>query len=191
MNEETKELYSPYTVAQAKTSFIIAQNKPSFRDLEDSYGIPKSTLNDIAIKENWEAERTDYHNKIISSSQNSIKSIVAKERKKKLSKVNKIFEIGADRILEQLESNSYRITIKDLNILARLSEFLSGEVDSRQGHTWKLDKPLSEYTVEELLALKNKIIEGTAEVVEDAQEVNTEEEEKEYAEYEEILDDDL
>jgi len=29
-----------------------------------------------------------------------------------------------------------------------------------------LDKPLSEYTVEELLAMQNRIIEGTAEVVE-------------------------
>ena len=28
------------------------------------------------------------------------------------------------------------------------------------------DKPLSEYTVEELLAMQNRIIEGTAEVVE-------------------------
>ena len=51
-------------------------------------------------------------------------------------------------------------------MLARLSEFLAGEVESRKGHTFKLDKPLSEYTVEELLAMQNRIIEGTAEVVE-------------------------
>ena len=157
---------SEYNIAQARTSFIISPTKPSYRDLAKSYGVSKSALQSISVQEDWEAQRIEYQNQVITKAQNSFKAKVAKERAKKLKKINTIFEKGADKLIEQLDSKQYRITVRDLNTLARLSEFLAGEVESRKGHTFKLDKPLSEYTVEELLAMQNRIIEGTAEVVE-------------------------
>jgi len=70
------------------------------------------------------------------------------------------------------------MTVKDLNVLARLAEFLAGEVEARKEHTFKLDKPLSEYTVEELLAMQRNIIDGNAEVIDIVD-----------AEYEELIED--
>jgi hypothetical protein len=69
------------------------------------------------------------------------------------------------------------MTVKDLNVLARLAEFLAGEVEARKEHTFKLDKPLSEYTIEELLAMQRNIMDGNAEVID-----------IEDAEYEELVD---
>ena len=173
---ETKEV-DLYLLAQARTSFIISLQKPSYRELEKSYNIPRSTLFYFAKKEDWENQRVEYHQKVIEKSQNSLKAKVSRERSKKLVKVNDIFHKGADKLIQQLNENQYRMTVKDLNVLARLAEFLAGEVEARKEHTFKLDKPLSEYTVEELLAMQRNIMDGNAEVID-----------IEDAEYEELVD---
>ena len=86
---------SEYNIAQARTSFIISPTKPSYRDLAKSYGVSKSALQSISVQEDWEAQRIEYQNQVITKAQNSFKAKVAKERAKKLKKINTIFEKGA------------------------------------------------------------------------------------------------
>jgi hypothetical protein len=171
------------SISPIRTSFIIAEKKPSYRDLEKSYGMPKSTIQDIAKKENWEAQRAKYHRSIIGASEKKVMTKVASERRKKLEKINTVFHKGIDRLLELIDGDKYVVSVRDLNILVRLTEFLEGNPEEIKEKRFVLDKPLQEYSIEELMAMQNQIIEGTATIVE-------EENEEEYVDYDIIEDDD-
>ncbi len=173
-------------VAPIRTSFIIAQKKPSFRDLEASYGMPKSKIHEIATRENWEMQRSDYHRNMITKSQKNIMNRVERERRKKLEKLNNIFHKGADRLLELMDSDKYVVSVRDLNILVKIAEFLEGNPEKIEEKRFVLEKPISEYSVEELIAIKNQIIEGKAKVIDTYDDKSDEN----YVDYEEIEDED-
>jgi len=154
-----------YTISEARVSFITARIEPSVRDLENTYGIPKSTIHDIMIRENWHAKRSDYWSKEIDKTERSAIAKIRRERNKKLEKINSLFEKGSERLLKKFEDDTFYISVRDLNLLCRLGEFLSGEADSRHEHKVKLDKPLSEYSTAELIAMRNRIIEGDYEII--------------------------
>ena len=166
-------------LSQAKMSFIIANKKPSFRQLEEDYGIPKSTLNDICTKECWELQRDEYQKSIIDVSESNIKKAVLKQRSKKIVAITTIFDKGVNKLIEKIDRDEYTITPKDLNTLARLTEFLSGEVEERKQKTFVLDKPLEDYTLAELKEMQNRAIEGQNKIIDADFEVNEDEDENE------------
>lgn len=177
-------------LSPVKTSFIISMKKPSYRELEESYGIPKSTIQEVAIREKWEAQRAAFHKGVITKSQNNVMRRVEKERRKKLEKLNNIFHKGADKLIELMDSDKYVVSVRDLNILVKLAEFLEGNPEEIKEKRFVLEKPISEYSVEELLAIKNQIIEGKATVIDkyDEEDDNSDDD---ITEYEEITDENI
>ena len=170
-------------IAPIKTSFIISKTRPSYRDLEASYGVPKSKIQEVAVREKWEAQRAAYHRGIITKAQQNVMRKVEQERMKKLEKLNNIFHKGADKILELMDSDKYVVSVRDLNILVKLAEFLEGNPEKIEEKRFVLEKPISEYSIEELIAIKNQITEGKAKVI-DIEDV-------EVADYQEITDDNI
>lgn len=154
-------------ISPVRTSFIVAKKKPSFREMEEVYGIPKSTIKDICDREDWESKRAKYHRSIITDNENKIMSKVRKERMAKLGKINEVFNKGVAKLLELIDDGKYVVSVRDLNTLIRVGEFLEGNPEEIKEKRFKLDKPLSEYTLEELVAMKNKMIEGEFEVIND------------------------
>ena len=152
-------------ISPVRTSFIIAEKKPSYRELESSYNIPKSTIQEIAVRENWEAKRSRYHRSIIDASEKKVMNKIAKERRNKLEKINNVFHKGIDRLLELIDRNEYVVSVRDLNLLVRLTEFLEGNPEEIKEKRYVLDKPLQDYTVEELQAIQNQINEGQGKIV--------------------------
>jgi len=182
MNEVSKGYIDDIEIkiSPVKVIFITSKEKPSFRQLEASFGVPKSSIKDIADRENWELQREKYHRSIITDDEKRVMSKIKKERREKLNKINKVFNTGIDKLLDLIEAGTYVVSVRDLNILIRLTEFLEGNPEEIKEKRFVLDKPLSEYTLEELIAMKNKVIEGEATVIDSNEE--------EYADYEEIQD---
>lgn len=158
---------SETTIYTLRTAFIVSQNKPSFRQLEEQYHVSKSTIADIASKEDWELQRSKYQNGILGTAQKKVMAEIAKKRQEKVKKLEKIFDKGADRIIELLDKKEYKINIKELDTVARLIEFEQGNADSRVDHVLKLKKPLNEYSLDELIEMHQKVIEGDFELLEE------------------------
>lgn len=150
----------------AKVSFIIAQKRPSFRELANTYNVSKSKLQQVAKRDGWETQRARYHRNIMDTANKKVMNKIAQERRDKLEKINKVFHHGIDKLLNLIDKDKYVVSVRDINLLVRLTEFMDGNPEQIKEKRFVLDKPLQEYTVEELIALRNMIHEGTAEVAE-------------------------
>jgi len=165
----TQEI-SESTIASARTAFITSLIKPSIRKLAAVYGMSKTVLHKYMVEQDWESQRHKYQQSITTSAQNKLMLQNKRVRAAQLSDVRTILSLATGRMKLLMSSGEYNPSIKDLDMLIRLDAFISGEPDSRTEKTIKLDKPLSEYTKDELVAIRNRVLEGEFELIENDEE---------------------
>jgi len=138
-----------------KSAYIFSDYEYSVRELAEKFNVPKSTIHEKMIQEDWKTDRECHQNKVLQVLGDYVLIDKARIQERSLKMISGIIESAGARLLTKLMKGEKSLSVSQLASLMQLEEKLMKNYFNPGKKAKKINKKLEDCTTDELEKIAN------------------------------------